>query len=274
MKYLQTRSDDGTPIRIARWNDKGNKNVLLVHGFSEHLGRYHHIAQFFADKGWRVTAFEFRGHGKSGGTRGHVQHWVHFFEDLQAVMATIRQPMAIVAHSLGGLITLWSTMHPTTPKITSIVLSNPLLGLVDKPSKKLVYLGKVLARLYPKFVVSRDSNPELLSRDLAVVEAFAKDPLVSTNVTARMGQQTIKALKTVTSNAANFSLPLRLLIGGQDQVCDPLAAKEFAANYGGEIDTVVYEQCFHELFNEPEKYEILAAAEKWIGQKHAERHIQ
>ena len=268
MKYLQTRSDDGTTIRLARWNDTGKKNVLLVHGFSEHLGRYQHVGQFFAEKGWRVTGLEFRGHGKSGGKRGHVQRWVHFFEDLQAAMSTVRQPMAIVGHSLGGLITLWSTMHPLTPKVTAIALSNPLLGLVDKPSRKLVFIGKSLARIFPKCVVSRDSKPELLSRDPAVVEAFATDPMVCADVTARMGQQTIKALRTVKTNAANFSIPVRLLLGGQDRVCDPSAAKEFAANYGGEITTVVYEQCFHELFNEPEKYQILEETEYWIDQQH------
>ena len=45
---------------------------MLVHGFAEHLGRYQHIAEFFAEKGWRVTAVEFRGHGESEGKRGHT----------------------------------------------------------------------------------------------------------------------------------------------------------------------------------------------------------
>ena len=128
MKYLKTRSDDGTQIRLARWNETGKKDVLLVHGFSEHLGRYQHIAAFFADRGWRVTALEFRGHGKSEGKRGHVKRWVHLFEDLQAAMATVGRPMALVGHSLGGLITLWSMMHPLTPRVNCVALSNPLLG--------------------------------------------------------------------------------------------------------------------------------------------------
>ena len=66
MKYLYTRSDDGTKIRLARWNEDGDRDILLVHSLAEHIGRYEHVGSFFAEKGWRVTALEFRGHGESG----------------------------------------------------------------------------------------------------------------------------------------------------------------------------------------------------------------
>jgi len=264
MKYLSTRSDDGTPIRLARWNEQGQRDLLIAHGFSEHIGRYHHIGKFFADHGWRVTALEFRGHGKSGGKKGHVDQWIHFNEDLQAAMGTVGRPMALVGHSLGGLISLWSMMYPLTPEVRCVALSNPLLGLVDTPSRRRVLFAKIAARIVPKMIISRESNPERLSRDQQVVEAYRNDPLVSSAVTVRLGQQTVTALQTVNDYAPKYNYPLRLMLGGADSVCCPVQAQEFASKYGGKIDTVIYEQCFHELFNEPEKEEILNETVQWL----------
>ena len=35
MKILHTRSDDGTTLRLGRWNEEGNKDILLIHGLAE-----------------------------------------------------------------------------------------------------------------------------------------------------------------------------------------------------------------------------------------------
>ena len=264
MKYLSTRSDDGHRIRLARWNDQGSKDLLLIHGFSEHLGRYEHVGDFFAARGWRVTGVELRGHGESEGTRGYVDKWLRYFEDVQAAMGTIGRPMAIVAHSMGGLVALWSMMHPLTPTVRCVALSNPLLGLVDEPSRRRYIAGQILARAYPKWVVSRESNPQYLSRDPSVVESFRRDPLVCSNVTARLGQQVYKALREVHDYAPRYRHPLRLMVSEQDRVCKASSAKQFAMLYGGQIDLVVYEECFHEIFNEPEKEDILSETVGWI----------
>ena len=200
MKFLHTRSDDGTKLRLARWNEEGERDIFLIHGLAEHLGRYEHIGAFFAEKGWRVTALELRGHGESEGKRGHTESWDRYVEDVQAAMGTIGKEMTIVAHSMGGLVTLAAMMHPMAPKVHSVVLSNPLIGLFGSEAKIKLLIGRALSRL----------------------------------------------------------------IGDEDKICDPDVAKEFAGKYGGEIQTDVYPPCFHELFNEPEKLEILAKAETWI----------
>ena len=264
MKYLTTRSDDGTQLRLARWNEAGEKDLLLIHGFSEHIGRYHHIASFFAEQGWRVTALEFRGHGHSEGRKGHVHLWMHYCEDLQAAMGTIGRPLAIVAHSMGGLITLWSMMFPLTPMLRCVALSNPLLGLVEQPSKRLMLIGQIAARIRPTLMISRESKPEYLSRDPKVVQAFKDDPLICSDVSARWASQMLEAIRRVHAYGSQYRYPLRLMLGGQDKVCDPMLAQRFAASYGGSIDLMMYQQCYHELFNEPEKYEILAATEEWL----------
>ena len=130
MKILHTRSNDGSKLRLGRWNDEHGKwDILLVHGLAEHLGRYEFIGNFLAERDWRVTLVELRGHGESDGRRGHVDMWIRYVEDIQAAMGTVGRPMAIVGHSMGGLATLHTMMHSLTPKVKCVALSNPLLGL-------------------------------------------------------------------------------------------------------------------------------------------------
>lgn len=269
MKVLWTKSDDGTKIRLGRWNEEGEKNLLLAHGLAEHLGRYQHIAEFFAEKGWRVTAIEFRGHGESEGKRGHVTSWMKYCEDLKAAMSTVGGPMVIVAHSMGGLVTLWSMMHSLAPPVKAFAISNPLLGLFEQPSPVTVMLGKVLAKVVPKMVLpGQDVNSQWLSHDPEIEKAYLADPLVFRDITAGWGASMLQAMNDVHDYAPKYTHRVRLMLGGDDRICDPDAGRKLADNFGssggGTLDLVEYPKCYHELFNEVEKYEILEATNEWL----------
>lgn len=264
MKFLHTRSDDGTKLRLARWNEEGERDILLIHGLAEHLGRYEHIGQFFAEKGWRVTALELRGHGESEGQRGHTPSWMQYCEDVQAAMGSVGREMTIVAHSMGGLVALWSLMHPLTPSVRSVVTSNPLLGLFGPEPTIKIFLGRIASRLAPRLKIPTDLDPQNISRDPEVVKNYIDDPMVFTGISARWAAEMLKAQQACMDYAPQYKLPLNMLIGEQDKICDPDTAKEFVQSYGGEVKTNIYPPCFHELFNEPEKMEILTEVEAWI----------
>lgn len=269
MKILYTKSDDGTKIRMGRWNEDGDKDVLLVHGLAEHLGRYTHIAEFFAERGWRVTALEFRGHGESDGARGHTTSWMKYCEDLQAAMSAVGRPMVMVSHSMGGLVTLWSMQQSLAPQVKAFALSNPLLGLFEQPSPITVFIGKLLAKIAPKMKLPEgEVKTDWLSRDPAIKEAYINDPLVFTDITAGWGASLLKALDEVHAYAPQYTHTVRLMLGGDDRICDPDAGRRFASNFGtqggGTIEVIDYPQCYHELFNEIEKMEILDATEQWL----------
>lgn len=269
MKVLWTRSDDGTKIRVGRWNDEGTKNLMLVHGFAEHLGRYQHIAEFFAEKGWRVTAVEFRGHGESEGKRGHTNSWMQYCEDLKAAMGTVGAPMVMVSHSMGGLITLWSMMHSLAPPVKAFALSNPLLGLFEQPSPITVIMGKLISKVAPKMnLPAGEVNSAWLSHDPEVEKAYLADPLVYNEFTARWAASMLKAIDEVHEYAPKYTHTVRLMLGGDDRICDPDAGLKLAKNFGmqggGTLELVEYPKCYHELFNEVEKYEILESTNEWL----------
>jgi len=270
MKVLWTKSNDGTKIRLGRWNEEGKKNILLVHGLAEHLGRYQHVAEFFAEKGWRVTALEFRGHGESEGKRGHTNSWMQYCEDLQAAMSTVGAPMVMVSHSMGGLITFWSMMHSMAPPVKAFAISNPLLGLFETPSPITVFMGKLLSKIAPKMVLpGQEVKSQWLSHDPEVEKAYLADPLIFRDITARWADSMLKAFEDVHAYSPKYTHTVRLMLGGDDRICDPDAGRSFAKNFGAEgggtIEVIEYPKCYHELFNEVEKYEILEATNDWLN---------
>lgn len=272
MKILHTKSDDGTKLRMGRWNDEGDKNLLLIHGLAEHLGRYEHVGEFFANKGWRVTALEFRGHGESEGKRGHTDSWMKYCEDLQAAMSAVGGPMVIVAHSMGGLVTLWSMQESLAPKVKAFAISNPLLGLFEQPSPITIAIGKLLSVIAPKMNLPEgEVKTQWLSKDPAVAEAYIKDPLVFTEMTTRWGASMLKAMEQVHEYAPKYTHTVRLMLGGDDRICDPEAGRKLASKYGstggGTLELVEYPQCYHELFNDLEKWEILEETAAWLDQQ-------
>jgi alpha-beta hydrolase superfamily lysophospholipase len=65
--------------------------VLLVHGLSDHSGRYEHVGEQFAAAGLDTWAYDLRGNGGSGGRRGHVERWSQLHDDLAERLRAVRQ---------------------------------------------------------------------------------------------------------------------------------------------------------------------------------------
>ena len=135
--------------------------------------------------------------GKAVEKRGHTDKWVRYFEDIQAAMSTVGRPMAIVGHSMGGLITLWSMMHPLTPQVRCVVLSNPLTGLFTPAPKIKVLFGKIASKIIPSLSIPNELNTQHISRDPEVVERYMNDPFVYAKITTRWADQMLKAMDSV-----------------------------------------------------------------------------
>lgn len=264
MQPLETRSADGTPIKLYRWGESNSKNVLLVHGLAEHVGRYGHVAERLVAAGHRVTFVELRGHGASGGRRGHVERWRRYGEDLRAAAASVGAPFALVAHSMGGLVSLDAVAEPFSPPVLGLALSNPLVrpAIVAPPLK--VKAARVLSRLWPWLPLKNEIDTRLICRDAAVVRAYEADPLVYGTISPRWGMEMLAAGERV-SAAQGARPPLYLMVSDADQICDHTASEAVAARWGGEKQVVMYKGLYHELFNEPEKAQVLDGLCAWLG---------
>src|SRR5690606_39465992 len=103
-------ANDGVKLFFRAWIPQEPKGFLiLIHGAGEHSGRYAHIGETCMKENIGIIAPDLRGFGKSGGPRGHVNHFSDYIDDLEILINLFKKryesaPLFIFGHSLGGLI--------------------------------------------------------------------------------------------------------------------------------------------------------------------------
>lgn len=263
MEQLELQSADGTRLRGGRWAPEGEVkgDVLLVHGLAEHLGRYEHVAATLNAAGYRVTGVELRGHGHSEGKRGFVASWEQYVDDVRAAANEIDGPHAVMAHSMGGLVSL---DHLRDGMAWAAYISAPLLGVaVEAPRWKTAAAG-ILTRLLPRLSMDNEIDTKWICSDPAVVEAYDADPLVFGTITPRWYTEALAAMERVAASAKSYDMPMLAMWGTMDKLVSIPAIEAFCADYGGEVSTRAWEGLYHEIHNEKAQGDVLAEVVKWF----------
>ena len=242
-------SADGTRLRTVRWGT-GGRDLLVVPGLAEHAGRYDHVAAWFVGRGWTVTVIELRGHGHSGGKRGHVDRWDRYTEDVRAAAATLRAGWSLLGHSMGGLVSLEAVRAGLAP--ARLAVSNPLLGVRFPAPKVKVAAAGLLSKVWPTLSLGNELKSSWLSRDPAVGKAYDADPLVYSTLTPRWYTEMQAAQRRVLDT--QFSLPVAFFLAPDDPITDTAGAKAFAVRIGAPVHE--YPGMLHEPFNELGKEQV------------------
>ena len=109
-------------------------------------------------------------------------------------------------------------------------------------------------------------NSNAVSRDPDVVSAYIDDPLVSEKVSARWFVECTKAIDDIQGRAAELKTPTLLMQSGDDQLVDPQAAPRWAKDAPDQlVKLVVWDELFHEMFNEPEKQKVYDCVLEWLS---------
>ncbi|PKK40681.1 putative lysophospholipase or monoglyceride lipase [Clostridiaceae bacterium JG1575] len=116
MKTIQMGQLD---LALAHWAFNGTGTpraiVQLVHGISEHIGRYDEFAQFLNDNGFEVYGHDHPGHGQTGPILGECpgDAMSTLTAGIRAVREVIAQehperPVVLFGHSMGSFLSLRS----------------------------------------------------------------------------------------------------------------------------------------------------------------------
>jgi alpha-beta hydrolase superfamily lysophospholipase len=268
-------TDDGLALYWQSWQPPGEPEgvLLVVHGLSEHSGRYSNLVRHFVARGWTCFGFDYRGHGKSPGPRVHIDSFDEYLADLAEAhrLVRIRHPEErtyLVGHSQGGMLALlYAATDPD--RLDGVVVSSPFLGVHpdSKPSPVLVGASKFLSKVTPKMMVSKAVKPEFLSRDPEIGRRYSEDPLVSDTVSARWATEAFSAQRRALEDAPMLRLPTLVMQAGDDRLVDPEATRTWVAEAPGNlVEYVELEGYYHELFNEPllERRRVFDTMERWL----------
>lgn len=266
---------DGTRLFVRRWAAPGDAwgTVQIVHGLGEHIGRYAALAEALNAAGWHVLGHDHRGHGQSGGPRGAMPAADSLLTDLAAVMdarRTRKGRHVLLGHSMGGLVAARFVAEGAKAEparwfreIDGLVLSSPALDPGMNPVQKL--LLALLGPLAPDLVLGNGLKPAWISRDPAVVQAYTADPLVHDRVTPRLVRFIVDGGREALAAAPRWTTPTLLMWAGADRCVSPKGSARFAAAVRPAFLTPrPFGAMFHEIFNEPERAEVVAQLIRWL----------
>jgi len=261
---------DGTRHHGRVWAPASARaGVVVVHGLTDHGGRYDGPGRALAEHGIAVLAMDLRGHGRSAGPRGHTPSFDRLIHDVIDSREELRGrigpvPVFVLGHSMGGLITIRCVEEFPRVFDGAIVIS-PWLGTTMRVPRWKLALAGVLSRLVPALPIPARIDAAALSHDAAVVRAYREDPLVHDRITPRLFTEAQAAMRLCWQHAERIQLPVLFLIAGDDRIVDAGLALEFAESLPSDRTTVrVYDGGFHELLNEPDAERIRDDLREWL----------
>ena len=268
------KAADGLSLAVERHPVAGRRaRVVIVHGYAEHKGRYRKLVSELTGAGYECHLFDLRGHGVSGGRRGHVARFGDYREDLRLVAREAGAdlppgvPLILLGHSLGGLVSLdFVIHHPET--FAAFAVSSPFLAPAFSipPLKRM--LGTLAARILPTLAVPSGIEAAGLSHDPEIVRAYTEDPLVFPTTTLGWFTAVESAQEEVFARAPEIRLPALFLIGSGDPIAAPPRARALFARLGSADKRLeVYDGLLHEVFNELLRARVVADLLAWLDER-------
>ena len=244
--------------------------VLVTHGYAEHCGRYREVAHVIQNAGWAAFCYDVRGHGKSPGARGAIDHFHTYLDDLAAAHAAARAlvpadaPTVLLGHSHGSLITLRALCDASPPRAAAAILSSPYLALrLAVPGYKKL-LARVASRLAPNLAQPNALRVEDLTHDKQKQQERVADKLCFDVATARWFTEANEAQQYVYAHASTIKLPTTWLVGGADPIADPAQSRRVADRITGaqfhDLDGLR-----HEVFNEIDRGKVFDELTKTLA---------
>src|SRR5260221_9044698 len=153
---------------------------LALNGWADPGGRWRDVGERLCAAGYSTYFLDLRGHGRSGGRRGHLSRFSQLLGDLQAFRRVVRlrtdRPQLLLGMSFGGLVALrYLETQPSDPIVGTVVVS-PWLGLAFRPPTWKLLVARVCADLWPTLPVPARLDADTLSRDPLGIAAYAADP--------------------------------------------------------------------------------------------------
>ncbi|HSM70116.1 MAG TPA: lysophospholipase [Anaerolineales bacterium] len=262
---------------IQGWEPEGKPKavVCLVHGLGEHTGRFEHVGRALNEAGYALFGFDLRGHGQSGGPRGHIP-------SLEVVVSDIHQfvgfqkgnfpdtPVFVYGHSLGGMLALAYAIHHGDG-LQGVVATGAGFRSPLEQQKAKIALAKFLGSLVPALTLPSGLDPSTISRDAAVVQTYVSDPLVHNKLSAGLGKTMLTGIEFCFAHAMEITCPILLMHGADDRLVYPSGSKEFAAlasEANRDVTLKLWDGLHHEIHNEPEQQEVFDFMIEWL-----DRHL-
>jgi alpha-beta hydrolase superfamily lysophospholipase len=289
---------DGIQLVYRRWLPDGDVRgtVQIVHGASEHAGRYGRVADALTARGLAVYAMDLRGHGRTAESTGVGRFGGTGVDTVLDDVAALHQVMSqdhpgvrrlLLGHSMGSIIAL-AAAEKDGGDLAGLILSGPIgvapeltdsvsaleaavaAGMGDQALDALGAFNQAFEPARTKF--------DWLSRDAAEVDAYVSDPLCGDDIpltyayAAGVFALAVRGAQPDAIAQLPAGLSVLLISGERDPVGGESAGQVTALarllrEHGHPVEQHVYPDARHEVFNETNRDEVIADLLAWVDQR-------
>lgn len=265
---------DGLKLHTYRYpNESPQCLVIIFHGLHAYCNNYALLARSFAEIGCEVVAFDWRGHGKSPGSKGLLPPFNILLNDCVKFVLEMHKhykdlPIYLSGGSLGACMCIHLQNHSKIHFIKGMILLNPAL----KPNIKCYCLGRCLAKTISKcFPGAHLIKADLrrFGKDQDLIEYLQANPYIYTGK-IRVGtlDTTSEGMHKAVGLLDSVNTPFVVVQGSKDQAVDPVMAQVlYDKALVKDKEIWVYENVTHALIFEKEFYEILERVKRWMVER-------
>ena len=221
-------------------------NLLLVHGYFDHVGLFGHLIRFGLERGYNVVAFDLPGHGLSTGAAAVIEDFGDYAEALQAVQSAAADALPgdwyVIAQSTGGAAVLESLVRGWR-QARAIALLAPLVRPVGwhwvQPAHAV--LRHFRASLLRKFAEN--------SNDPVFLEFLRNDPLQARQLSLVWIGALRRWLRTL-PRRLNCQIPILVVQGDCDGTVDGPFNTAYLVRMLDNVELEMLPGARHQLANE------------------------
>jgi alpha-beta hydrolase superfamily lysophospholipase len=267
------KTDKETGIMYRQWGRPDNKAVLLlVHGLGAHSARWDAMAEFFARNAFSSYALELKGFGETKTTRGHIDSFGTYFNDIRTLRDIIvkenpAKKIYLVGESLGALIAF--SVAAAEPSLFDglVCIAPAFKARMTLPAAE--YLKIVLALIVdPKRPFNMPFDPAMCTRDEGARKKMEDDQREHRLATAKLLFETVLAQTKSGRTGGNIHGPVLFLIPGEDKLTDSAAAVKIFRGLKTEDRTLIeYPGMYHSMTIDSGNERVFKDILKWTADR-------
>ncbi|WQF89686.1 Putative serine aminopeptidase, S33, alpha/Beta hydrolase [Colletotrichum destructivum] len=285
---------DGHKLHSTTWTPQGpiKAKLIFVHGFSDHVGRYHELFPYLASRGIQVFSWDQRGWGRSapkpadrgltGSTSRVIADVAAFIRDKipSSPSADANAPVFVMGHSMGGGQVLVLASKPQyndlVAQVRGWLLESPFIAFTpgQEPSFLKVFFGKLASRVLPRQQLVNEIPAEHLTRDPAVQQSIRDDDMLHNTGTLEGLAGMLERTDALANGKMRLSPEVKSLWlghGTEDKTtCFHASKKWLGAQSIDDSTHKPYEGAYHQLHADLCKDEFFKDVGDWILERAGE----
>lgn len=254
-----------------KWETEGQAKavVAIIHSAYEHHRRYAWLIEKFRSSGFHVVMGDLPGHGEvAREKRAHDEDFKSYHAYIhQLVNATLvyNLPVFVIGHGFGATLVMHALQEKSI-QCAAVIVTSPWLHLHIHPSKlsgALSTIGKIADNVKSTHEVSIKQ----LTRNYDVYAQDKDDQLYNTTITLKWYRELQQLMKATTAMQEGIQdLPILMMTAERDKVTDQKYAKHWLLKQQlSEIQYKEWKNCFHDLFQEPEREDVYWYTESFMN---------